>query len=389
MTLPARLDDITIQTIQSLVDQGVRERKFIEYKRDLPDLKAESHKKEFLNDVASFANASGGDLVFGIEVDKEQKDLPTKVVGIPVATEDALQLQIQGIVTGGLDPRVPKFETHFVPTAPGRGVLVLRVGKSWRGPHMVKETGRFFSRTSSGKFTLDVREIRDAMLAGEEIGKRMANFRAERIAAIMANEAPQDVGKGPKVIAHLLPEASFHPGARVDLGLVGQLPLVSGPSLWPTRHNFDGVATAQTQHDGSPFGYTQMFRNGVVEGVECTWLDRSPDFPAWIDGFLLQFTEKCMSAIEQLGLGMPIYAAFTFVGVRGFQLSAGSDYKHHVRRAVPLRMSEVLLPEQRFESADDPVAKVLRPAFDVLWNAFGLPRCPNYGEDGRWIGEES
>jgi hypothetical protein len=42
------------------------ERDTIEFKTAL-DLKTTGQKKEFLADVSSFANASGGDLVYGIE----------------------------------------------------------------------------------------------------------------------------------------------------------------------------------------------------------------------------------------------------------------------------------------------------------------------------------
>lgn len=48
----------------------VPESRTLEYKRDLPDPKDRDSKREFLGDVTSFANAQGGDIVYGIEAPK-------------------------------------------------------------------------------------------------------------------------------------------------------------------------------------------------------------------------------------------------------------------------------------------------------------------------------
>ncbi len=57
------------EDLQALVDNSVLECKTIEYKQALPS-NSESGKKEFLADVSSFANASGGDLIYGVSESK-------------------------------------------------------------------------------------------------------------------------------------------------------------------------------------------------------------------------------------------------------------------------------------------------------------------------------
>ena len=48
----------------------------------------------------------------------------------------------------------------------------------------------------------------------------------------------------------------------------------------------------------------------------------------------------------------------------------------------------VMLPEVVVEDSGEEPYGVLRPAFDMVWNAFGLARSLNYDEDGsrvrRW-----
>lgn len=65
-----KLEDITTSDLQALIDNKVIEGKTIEYKREMPN-NSDPAKKEFLADVTSFANSSGGDLIFGIEQDNQ------------------------------------------------------------------------------------------------------------------------------------------------------------------------------------------------------------------------------------------------------------------------------------------------------------------------------
>lgn len=65
------LDDIEEKHLQGLIDAKTPERKIIEYKSELPKFDDTDDKKEFLADVSSFANASGGDLIYGINAKDE------------------------------------------------------------------------------------------------------------------------------------------------------------------------------------------------------------------------------------------------------------------------------------------------------------------------------
>lgn len=66
------IDEITEEDLQALIDNSVLESKSIEYKQSLPG-NSDSEKKEFLADVSSFANASGGDLIYGIIEDRNTR----------------------------------------------------------------------------------------------------------------------------------------------------------------------------------------------------------------------------------------------------------------------------------------------------------------------------
>ncbi len=65
MSLNKPLESITESDLQALVDAQTAEQRIMEYKQALLGNIADD-KKEFLADVSSFANAAGGNLLFGI-----------------------------------------------------------------------------------------------------------------------------------------------------------------------------------------------------------------------------------------------------------------------------------------------------------------------------------
>jgi hypothetical protein len=92
------------------VDGQVAERKTVEYKAALPT-NADDSKKEFLADVSSFANASGGNLIFGIEA---KDGVPTKVSGLDVPSADAAVLRLDNMVREGIRERIPGHYTRAI-----------------------------------------------------------------------------------------------------------------------------------------------------------------------------------------------------------------------------------------------------------------------------------
>src|SRR5438270_6119671 len=190
MVLNKPLEAIEENDLQALVDNQVAERKTIEYKESLPG-NADGDKKEFLADVSSFANASGGDLIFGI---REQSGVPIELSGLDLSDVDAEILRLESCIQTGITPRLFRIvETHPVALpSKQRCAIIIRIRKSWTAPHMVtfKNDSKFFSRDSRGKHQLDVSELRSAFLLPETAAERIRNFRAERISNVIAGETP-------------------------------------------------------------------------------------------------------------------------------------------------------------------------------------------------------
>jgi predicted HTH transcriptional regulator len=87
------LNSILERDLLDLISSQTAEGRTLEYKRDLPG-RADAEKKEFLADISSFANTSGGDLIYGIE---ESQGIPTSIVGLNGADMDAEKLRLDGM----------------------------------------------------------------------------------------------------------------------------------------------------------------------------------------------------------------------------------------------------------------------------------------------------
>ena len=87
-TINKNLQDITEADLQRLIDETVIENKILEYKSELPD-NTDAKKKKFLATVSTFANASGGDLIFGVAEDRKTGK-PNALIGIEIENVDRI-----------------------------------------------------------------------------------------------------------------------------------------------------------------------------------------------------------------------------------------------------------------------------------------------------------
>lgn len=153
------IKDIIVEDFKILKDNGVPEGKTIEYKQDLKLLQ-DNDKKEFLYDVSSFANASGGDLIFGISENRET-GLPETLAGISITNFDEEIRKIESLIRDGIAPRLMGIEIRKYDIDSGKIILLIRIPKGWNSPHQVifKGSDKFYTRSTNGKYKLDVFEI--------------------------------------------------------------------------------------------------------------------------------------------------------------------------------------------------------------------------------------
>ncbi len=395
MTFGLPLDQIDGSRLEALRTEGVREGRHLEYKEVLPG-NSDDEKREFLSDVTSFANAAGGDVIFGI---RERRDADGKltgeteaIVGLPSLNLDAERLRFEAMVRDGVAPRMPPITFHEVRRDPEPPCLLLRIPRSWAGLHMVtyKNLSRFYSRTSAGKYQLDVHEIRAAFVQAEAAYERIRRFRAERVARILALEAPTPIRPGPKLMVHAIPiTPSDEVWARFltmeELQIMSLLPPIHGTArTW--RFNLDGFVLHTIRDDLSRQCYTQLFRDGGIEAVSGSVLakdDQRGGFYAWeMEGQVISHFGKYQEFWRIIGVTPPVLVGLTLSGVKGWKVLRGAYEYSDVEGAFDRDV--VISDEMLLSDLAIPADVVLRPLFDFIWNGGGWPGSPNYRE-GRWV----
>lgn len=380
------LDAITEADLQSLADNDVAEDRTLEFKRELPG-NSESAKKEFLYDVSALANASGGNIIYGIE---EEDGKASDLIGLSGINADAEIRRLESILQFGIEPRIPGLRIHPVTLQDNRAAIIIRVPKSFALPHVVKHGGtfKFYSRNSAGKYQLDVAELRALFALSETTAEHIRNFRLARLGRIVASESPVLLNNNPKIVLHIVPARAFDPAVRFDVSQVAydiSLTKPIGAGGWNNRYNFDGFLT-YAQYQGGVDSYTQVFHHGSIEAVQASYIEAGKQEhgirATAIENAITKHLEQYMKAQQIMGVEPPLFIMLSLLGVAGYRLS-GSDYVPG--NSDPIDRNDLVVPEVMVEEFGLDPHRVMKPIFDAIWNAGGYERDPNYDSEGNWI----
>jgi len=387
------LDSITEADVRRLIAAGAAESLYIDYKQATYGGKEADHA-ELLADVSSFANTAGGDLVIGVA---EAGGIPNAIVPFTGNADDERR-RLEDIARTGLEPRIRNLQTRAVALAEGGAVIIVRVPRSYAPPHRViyKNRSRFWARASSGKYEPNVEELRHIFTEAPRIAERIAAFRTDRIVRITAGETPVPLGTGGRVVLHLVPVPAFADGRLLDVvsavaaGTHVPLPLDGMGAGNRPGINIDGFLNYADRPAGGRQSYAQFFRSGAIEGVgnlSKRDADGNPYFVAaeFTNKVVLAFRQY-LSVLQAFDAGLPVYAFLSLCDVAQcfYRYSPdGAGWSD----AGPLNREILALPELYINSFRTDVPALMRPVFNMLWNAFGFQQCEMYDGQGVWKGK--
>jgi Putative DNA-binding domain len=139
----------------------IKESLTLEYKSSGAVDKTQAKKEEMAKDALAFANAAGGQIVYGM---KEQNNLPDGLdAGI-----DPLQfpgIWFEQVIQQNASPQIEGLRIHEVPLEDGTGrvaIVVTIPAAQGRAPHQAKD-GRYYRRHNFGNQIMNDSEVRDTM----------------------------------------------------------------------------------------------------------------------------------------------------------------------------------------------------------------------------------
>ena len=383
------IEEITEVDLLNLINNEVAESKSIDYKIQLFSTNREE-RKEFLADVSSFANSHGGHLIFGVS---EVNGVPNKIEGIEITDYESEVLRIENLIRDGIKPRINGISIGQVKIQTGKSVIIIRIPQSFSKPHVVDYSGhwRFYSRTSSGKYPLDLIEVKSAFMLSENQAERIRNFRIDRLGKIISGDTTLLMDNTPKMIVHLIPLNS----SENNLDLFNYIAKRTPPSpiyasSWNHKINFDGIITYSNWGDKKDIvrTYVQFFKNGIVEAVESLLLRVRQDDKKYIPSLayereILKSVKGYLKILQDLNVPLPILFFLSFHGIKDYYLAVDQN-RFWIDEQSFIERNDLIIPEVMIEDYQCDLSKILKPSFDAVWNAAGFEQSMNYDSNGNW-----
>jgi hypothetical protein len=393
--LSNQLSEIDEALLDAVCDEHWSESQTLDFKRVLPDT-TDKAKQEFLKDVAAFANASGGDLVYGIQ---DSAGNAGQIVPIQIATDpiDPTKRRLGQILDGGLEPRVDGVTMRAVPISAGGYVLVVRVPVSFQRPHRSRSGvhWRWPVRIDTHSDELTYDQIRDSFDRSATIAERARRFRDERLTGVLSGTTGRPLRGGPRMVVHLIPLASVAGKSAADVRTLYHTGFqeFSFPDLGGATRSFnlDGLVVYPGA-SSADIVYTQIFRTGAMETVR--WVgalvagdrvDQETIPSATASAVIRDGVTKFLAAAERWSIGGPAIASAALLDVGKYRF--WYQQRGWFTQRNPSDRSNIILPEVWIEQLatvtnPDTIAQQL---LDTLWQAFDIERCAFYDADGNWV----
>jgi len=378
MSLPHKLLDATQSDVERLITDKVREGPHLDFKRELPVAWDDKAKHRLLADATAFANAGGGDIVYGVDENPDAE--ASAIIPVVLTSVDAEVRRIQDFLLNLSEPRLPAAQVHAVPITVANvagHVIVVRVSQSWIAPHRVKTNQHFFVRDGLRNRQLEVPEVRELFLRSESQAQRIRDFRADRLSRVLTGGTPSPLMVGPMLALHVVP-------TQAAMGLMQldplpyetrqrTMPFLGKSSASAIRLNLDGAVGALHPEASRNGAYVQVFRSGSIELV---WVlspyagGTKPKLPSVAyERYLIQFVESFRTELRRLGYSAAVAVMLSL-------LKAGEiDFTPDDRSGFPLSgpgfdRDTLVLPDVLIEE-DMPTIT-------------GFPRLPARRRPRRW-----
>lgn len=147
---------INLEQIEQLISNKTRESHQLEYKAAA----ALKDSKEITRDVSSFANASGGVILYGVTEIEDKNDgaIPDQIDPMPL---QAYKLESLEQVINTIEPRIPNFRIDPIKISDGNFIYAVRIPQGETAHQALDQ--KYYRRHNFQRLAMHDQEIRDVM----------------------------------------------------------------------------------------------------------------------------------------------------------------------------------------------------------------------------------
>jgi len=400
--LGRRFEEIDWATLERARAEKTEESRTLDFKRDLPDLTSRDSKRDFLEDVCAFANASGGVLLYGVDEARDENTKLGHIENLPGTPTDAMSAdfksKVQELVRSSFDPRFAGVVLDWIDSPDGKTrILKIGVERSPVAPHRVTSNGsrEFMLRSMTSSERMDAEQIREAVrrsINASEIARERLVTLSVAAAENRMKEHATLWGCAVPAFRTTLPQPIGDPIVRAALSKLRDTHDLSG-----LRIRYDHLGASLSLWE-KPFSVLdRVHRDGTIEHfdfvpvVTPSRFSDAPEGKRWLhDRFLADSLAKLAQVMAGLrssvGVGGPMLVIVALFGIHGMTLeqiyaptqSGGGRGPGEPTRAIGV---DPLLLEPT-ETTDEFLGRVVKSAADLFWNAGGHPFCGGIDAEG-------
>ena len=134
-----------------------------------------------------------------------------------------------------------------------------------------------------------------------------------------------------------------------------------------------------------------FYRNGVIEMVDGAILNHTMPSRAdvryipslAVERLIATAVDRGVRLIRHIGANAPVSAAVTLTNVKDMVLAFDQWEWYQLH---PVLNTHLFFPDAIFTQLTDRAGPILKPLFDLLWNACGIDESPNFDAEGNWVG---
>ena len=143
---------LNFENIENLIENNIKESSNLDYKREL-----NKYNSEIAKDISSFANASGGKIIFGID---EKDGLPNSINWI---NTKGVKEKIESVILSNIQPEIKGYDIYSVenPKDNTQAIFIVDIPESSDSPHMANH--RYYIRRNFKSEYMEDYEVKYAI----------------------------------------------------------------------------------------------------------------------------------------------------------------------------------------------------------------------------------